>query len=195
MKDLGHLKYFLGIEVSRCDKGIFLSQRKYVLDLLQETGMLACQPADTPVEGLKLCVKTNHVPVDEGRYQRLVGKLMYLAHTRSDLAYALSIVSQFMQNPGEQHMNAIMRILRYLKSTPGKGILFTKNVDCQSVDAYSDADWAGAIDDKRFTSGYFTFVGGNLVTWRSKKQNVVACSSAEAEFRGMTLRICEAYCG
>ena len=89
-------------------------------------------------------------------------------------------------------MNAIMRILRYLKSAPGKGILFTKNVDFQSVDAYSDADWAGAIDDRRSTSGYFTFVGGNLVTWRSKKQNVVARSSAKTEFRGMTLGICEA---
>ena len=89
-------------------------------------------------------------------------------------------------------MNAVMCILRYLKSAPGKGILFTKNVDCQSVDSYSDADWAGAIDDKRSTSGYFTFVGGNLVTWRSKKQNVVAPSSVEAEFRGMELGICEA---
>ena len=130
--------------------------------------------------------------VDKGRYQRLVGRLMYLAHTRPDLAYALSIVSQFMHNPGEQHMNAVMRILRYLKSAPGNGILFTKNVDYQSVNAYSDVDWAGAIDDKRSTSRYFTFVGGNLVTWRSKKQNVVARSSAEAKFRGMTLGICEA---
>ena len=89
-------------------------------------------------------------------------------------------------------MNAVMCILRYLRSAPGKAILFTKNVDCQSVDAYSDADWAGAIDDKRSTPGYFTFVGGNLVTWRSKKQNVVACSSIEVEFRGMALGICEA---
>ena len=151
--------------------------------------MSTCQPTDTPIEeGLKLCVETNQVSVDKGRYQRLVGRLMYLAHTRPDLAYALSVVSQFMHNPREQHMNAVMRILRYLKSTPGKGILFTKNVDCQSVDAYSDADWARAIDDKQSTSGYFTFVGGNLVTWRSKKQNVVV----EAEFRGMALRICEA---
>ena len=193
MKDLGPLKYFLGIEVSRSNKGIFLSQRKYALDLLQETGMSACQPTDTPVEeGLKLCIESNQVPVDKGRYQRLVGRLMYLAHTRPDLAYALSIVSQFMHNPGEQHMNAVMRILRYLKSAPGKGILFTKNEDYQSVDAYTDADWAGAIDDRRSTSGYFTFVGGNLVTWRSKKQNVVARSSAEAEFRGMALVVCEA---
>ena len=192
-KDLGHLKYFLGIEVSRFDKGIFLSQRKYALDLLQETGMSACQPVDTPVEeGLKLCVETNQVPVDKGRYQMLIGRLMYLAHTKPDLAYALSIVSQFMHNPGEQRMNAVMLILRYMKSAPGKSILFTKNVDCQSVDAYSDDDWAGVIDDRRSTSRYFTFVGGNLVTWRSKKRNVVARSSAGAEFRGMTLGICEA---
>ena len=141
MKDLDHLKYFIGIEVSLSDKGIFLSQRKYSLDLLQETGMSACQPADTPVEeGLKLCVETNQVLVDKGRYQRLVGRLMYLAHTRPDIAYALSIVSQFMHNLGEQHMNVVMRILRYLKFALGKGILFTKNVYCQSVEAYSDAN-------------------------------------------------------
>ena len=120
MKDLGSLKYFLGIEVSRFDKGIFLSQRKYALDLLQEIGMSACQP-DTPVEeGLKLCIESHQVPVDKGRYQMLVGRLMYLAHTRPDLAYTLPIVIQFMHNPGEQHMNAVMRILRYLKSAPGK---------------------------------------------------------------------------
>ncbi|OMO54865.1 Integrase, catalytic core [Corchorus capsularis] len=193
MKDLGCLKYFLGIEVSRSKKGIFLSQRKYALDLLHETGMSACQPADTPVEeGLKLCVEADQVPVDKGRYQRLVGRLMYLAHTRPDLAYALSIVSQFMHNPSEQHMKAIMRILRYVKSAPGKGILFTKNEDWQGINVYMDADWAGSLDDRRTTSGYFTFVGGNLVTWRSKKQNVVAHSNAKAEFRGIALGLCEA---
>mgnify|MGYP004622524293 FL=1 len=193
MKDLGSLKYFLGIEVSRSKNGIFLSQRKYTLDLLKETGMSACQPIDTPMEeGLKLCVESNQIPVDKGRYQRLVGRLMYLAHTRPDLAYALSVVSQFMHNPGEQHMNSVMRILRYLKSAPGKGIMFTKKEDWQNVSVYTDADWAGAIDDRRSTSGYFTFVGGNLVTWRSKKQNVVARSSAEAEFRGMAFGLCEA---
>ncbi|RVW62389.1 Retrovirus-related Pol polyprotein from transposon RE1 [Vitis vinifera] len=193
MKDLGHLKYFLGIEVSRSSEGIFLSQRKYVLDLLQETGMSGCQPVNTPIEeGLKLCVEPNQVSTDKGRYQRLVGRLMYLAHTRPDLTYALSVVSQYMHNPGEQHMNAVMRILRYLKNAPGKGILFAKNVNHQSIEVYTDADWAGAVDDRRSTSGYFTFVGGNLVTWKSKKQNVVARSSAEVEFRGMALGLCEA---
>ncbi|RVX23324.1 Retrovirus-related Pol polyprotein from transposon TNT 1-94 [Vitis vinifera] len=148
MKDLGPLKYFLGIEVSRSSEGIFLSQRKYALDLLQETGMSGCQPVNTPIEE----------------------------------------VSQYMHNPGEQHMNAVMRILRYLKNAPGKGILFAKNVNHQSIEVYTDADWAGAVDDRRSTSGYFTFVGGNLATWKSKKQNVVARSSAEAEFRGYLSR-------
>ncbi|RVW92462.1 Retrovirus-related Pol polyprotein from transposon RE1 [Vitis vinifera] len=133
--------------------------------------------------GLKLCVEPNQVSTDKGRYSRLLGRLMYLAHTRPDLAYALSEVSQYMHNPGEQHMNAVMRILRYLKNAPRKGILFTKNVDHQSIEVYTDANWVGAVDDRRSTSGYFTFVGGNLVTWKSKKSNVVARSSAEAKFR------------
>jgi hypothetical protein len=191
MKDLGELKYFLGIEVSRSKKGIFLSQRKYALDLLSETGMTACSPASTPMEeNLKLHGNSNQVPTNKERYQRLVGRLMYLAHTRPNLAYALSVVSQFMHSPSEEHMNVVIRILRYLKSSPGKGILFTKghNLD---IHGYIDVDWAGSIQDRRSTSGYFTFVGGNLVTWRSKKQEVVARSSAEAEYRGMAKAICE----
>ncbi|RVX07207.1 Retrovirus-related Pol polyprotein from transposon RE2 [Vitis vinifera] len=148
----------------------FLSQRKYALDLLQETRMSGCQPVNTPIEeGLKLCVEPNEVSTDKGRYQRLVGRLMYLAHTRPDLAYALSV-------------NAL-----------GKGILFAKNVDHQSIEVYTDADWAGAVDDRQSTSGYFTFVGGNLVTWKSKKQNVVTRSSTEAKFRGMALRLLRHY--
>ncbi|WKA06512.1 hypothetical protein VitviT2T_024408 [Vitis vinifera] len=149
MKDLGPLKYFLGIEVSRSSEGIFLSQRKYALDLLQETGVSGCQLVNSPIEkGLKLCVEPNQVSTDKGRYQRLVGRLMYLAHTRPYIAYTLSVVSQYMHNPGEQHMNAIMRILRYLKNAPGKGILFAKNVDHQSIEVYIDVDWAGAVDDR-----------------------------------------------
>lgn len=115
---------------------------------------------------------------------------MYLAHTRPDLAYSLSIVSQFMHSPSEEHMKAVIRILQYLKSSPGRGIMFTKG-DNLSVKGYTDADWAGSIDDRHSTAGYLTFVGGNLVTWRSKKQGVIARSSAEVEYIGMAKGVCE----
>jgi Reverse transcriptase (RNA-dependent DNA polymerase) len=185
MKDLGRLKYFLGIEVARSKEDISLSQRKYVLDLLSETGMLDCRPVDTPVvQNLKLGELQDQVPANKERYQRLVGKLIYLSHTRPDIAYAVSVVSQFMHAPGEQHMEAVFRILRYLKGAPGRGIYFKKNGHLR-IEGYTDSDWAGSITDRKSTSGYFTFVGGNLVTWRSKKQKVVALSSAEAEFIGI----------
>ena len=100
-------------------------------------------------------------------------KIKYLAHTWPDLAYVLSVVSQFMHSPSEEHMNVVIYILRYLKSSPRKGILFTKG-DSLDIKGYTDADWAGSIQDRRSTSSYFTFVGGNLVTWQSKKHEVVA---------------------
>ncbi|KAL5850211.1 hypothetical protein ACOSQ4_008224 [Xanthoceras sorbifolium] len=129
-------------------------------------------------------------PVDKGKYQRLVGKLIYLSHTRPDIGFPVSSVSQFMNKPTEEHMEAVFRILRYLKLTPGKGLFFKKNVS-RKVEVFTDADWAGSITDRRSTSGYCTFVLGNLVTWRSKKQSVVSRSSAEAEFRAMAHGICE----
>ncbi|CAL8167649.1 unnamed protein product [Prunus armeniaca] len=95
-----------------------------------------------------------------------------------------------MHYPSVSHRNAVDRILRYLKSTPGKGLMFSKNGDLEVV-GYTDADWAGFITDRRFNSSYFTFGGGDLVTWWSKKQNVVSRSSAEAEYRGMAHRVCE----
>lgn len=118
-----------------------------------------------------------------------MGKLIYLSHTRLDIAYAVSIVSKFMHNRSEEHMSMVIRILRYLKSSPGRGLMFSKN-NHLSVDG-TYADWAGTMFDRKSTSEYFTFVGGNLVTWRSKKQKVVALSSAKAEFKGMSKGLCE----
>jgi hypothetical protein len=177
--------------VARSKHGIFLCQRKYTIDLLSETGLLGCKPVDTPIEQNHMLFQcSNSASIDKGRYQRLVGKLIYLSHTRPDITYAVNVVSQFMHDPRKAHMDAVERILRYLKSNPGKGILFSNHGNLK-VEGYTDADWAGSKNDRRSTSGYFTFVGGNLVTWRSKKQPVVARSSAEAEFRGMALGVCE----
>ncbi|CAN1152027.1 Retrovirus-related Pol polyprotein from transposon TNT 1-94, partial [Linum perenne] len=185
LKDLGELKYFLGMEVARSKHGIALSQRKYVLDLLRETGMLGCKPADTPMESNKHLNNEDEVaPVNKEGYQRLVGKLIYLAHTRPDIAFSVSIVSQFMQNPNEEHHGMVMRILRYLKMSPGKGLLFRKHHQ-RHITVYTDASWAGELTERRSTTGYCTYVWGNLVTWRSKKQTVVARSSAEAEYRAV----------
>ncbi|CAL2258010.1 unnamed protein product [Prunus armeniaca] len=191
MKHLGTLKYFLGIEVSRSQQGIFLSQRKYVMDLLTETGMLGFKPVNTPMEeNHKLGECTDHKPTNKDQYQRLVGRLIYLSHTRPDITHVVSVVSQFLHSPSEVHRDALNRILRYLRSTPGKGLMYSKQGHLDVI-GYTDADWAGSQTDRRSTSGYFTFIGGNLVTWRSKKQNVVARSSAEAEYRGMAHGVCE----
>ena len=152
MKNLGGLKYFLGIEVSRSKQGIFLSQRKYVLDLLFEVRMLECKSADTPiVQNHQLGIYVDQVPTDKERYQRIVDKLIYLSHTRPDIAYAVSVVSQFMHCPSEVHMNAVTRILRYLKFSPRKGLMFKKN-NHLNVDGYTNADWAGNISDRKSTS-------------------------------------------
>ena len=130
------------------------------------------------------------MPTNKERYQRLVGKIIYLSHTRPDIAYAVSVVSKFMHCPSEDHMDAVIQILCYLKSSPRKGLMFSKN-NHLDIENYTDADWPGNISDRTSTSGYFTFIGGNLVIWRSKKQKLVALSSAEAEFRGMVKGICE----
>ncbi|KAI5355757.1 hypothetical protein L3X38_008652 [Prunus dulcis] len=124
MKDLGALKYFLGIEVSRSTQGIFLSHRKYILDLLAETGKSACEPVDTPT------VVNHNLTID---------------------------TDQFMHNPGIQHMEAIDHILQYLKSSPGKSILFSKNKNLD-IEGYTDSDYAGSKFDGKSISGYASFV-------------------------------------
>ena len=120
-------------------------------------------------------------------YQRLVGKLIYLPHTGPNITYSVSVTSQFMHDPREIHLHVAYRVLHYLKAQSGKGILFKKTSNI-ALAIYTDS---GSSLDRLSTIGYCTFLGGNLVSWRSKKQNVVARSSAEVEFRDMTTSVCE----
>ncbi|RVW65369.1 Retrovirus-related Pol polyprotein from transposon RE1 [Vitis vinifera] len=142
-KELGRLKYFLGMGVAHSREGIFISQQTYMTNLLKETRKLACRLVSTPIDPNHKLEEANDNPiVNREMYQRLVGKLIHIAHTRPDIAYAISV-------------------------------------------AYIDADYASSPIDRRSTTSYYTFLGCNLVTWRSKKQNVVARLSAEAEFTAM----------
>ena len=116
-------------------------QHKYVLDLLNETVMMQCRAAATPiVTNYRITVESGEL-VDKENYQKLVGKLLYLCHTRPDIAYAVSIASRYMNELRTGHLDAVYRILRYLKGTPGKGLWFRSNGHLV-IDGYSDADWA-----------------------------------------------------
>ncbi|CAL8154268.1 unnamed protein product [Prunus armeniaca] len=116
---------------------------------------------DTPIiQNHYLGEYPNQVPTNKERYQRLVGRLIYLSYTRLDIAYAVSVVSQFMHSPSEDNMNAVIRILRFLKSAPGKRLMFSKHGHL-IIDGYTDADWAGSIKNRKSTSDYFTIMGGN----------------------------------
>ena len=168
-----------------------MSQQKDILDLLNEVGMLGCKLETTPINPYhKLGVDPSRTPIDKGQYQRLVGKLIYLSYTQLDIVYVVGLVSQLMHTPMNYQMEVVTHILRYLKYTLGRGILFEKH-DHYRVEAYINAGWGGSLTDVRSTSDYCTLVAGNLVTWRSKKQQVVSRSGVEAEFRAMALRICE----
>ncbi|EXB92388.1 hypothetical protein L484_021372 [Morus notabilis] len=157
------------LSFARSKEGIFVNQGKYIFDLLRETGLLHCKAAETPIDAnLQLDLAKSEDVIDREKFQRLVGKLIYLLHTRLDIAFAVSMVSQFMHAPGQVHFDAAYRILRYLKGTLGKGLMFRRQNDLQ-IEVYTDADWAGSPTDRRSTSGYCTFIRGNLATWRSKK--------------------------
>ncbi|XP_020225261.1 uncharacterized protein LOC109807145 [Cajanus cajan] len=161
VKDLGQLKYFLGMEIARTKNGIYVSQRKYTLDLLQETGMLGCKAANTPIEPEKRSEEESP-PANKDRYQSLVGKLIYLTHTRPEIGFAVRLTSRYTSNPTEAHMKTANRILQYLKGTPGQGPYFKKNSN-KSIEVYTDSDWAGCPSDRKSTIGYCSFVWGNLI--------------------------------
>ncbi|KAL0744719.1 hypothetical protein Bca101_101224 [Brassica carinata] len=189
IKYFGEMKYFLGIEICRSKEGLFMSQRKYTLDLLKGASAYGDKTARMPMEdGYKVPregeIEDSKPFHDPKLYRKLVGKLIYLTITRPDICFAVNQVSQHMQLPKEHHWHMVERLLMYLNGSPDQGVWMGCNGSTEVV-GYCDADWAGDRVDRRSTTGYCTFIGGNLVTWKSKKQKVISCSSAEGEYRAM----------
>ncbi|XP_076914870.1 uncharacterized protein LOC143574026 [Bidens hawaiensis] len=173
IKDLGELKYFLGIEVIKSDVGICLSQRKYCLDLLAEYGMIGCKPVRNPIEQhfiiTAMCKKDDIILQNVVGYQKLVGKLIYLSHTRPDIAYIVHYLSQYMHKSSNSHLKIAIRLLRYMQIQIGLSV------------------WS--LGDLLLDIVFF--LGNSLVSWKSKKQDTVSRSSAEAEYRAMCAATCE----
>ncbi|KAM0019556.1 putative RNA-directed DNA polymerase [Helianthus debilis subsp. tardiflorus] len=194
IKDLGILKYFLGIEVLYSDDGLCLTQRKYCLELLDEFGYLGVKPVNTPIEQSHVLAgkldKNLDLVKDVTSFQKLIGKLIYLSITRPDISYAVQFLSQFMHAPNSGHLEIALRLLKYLKLSPGKGVMF-KRANEFSVKGYVDSDWAKCLATRKSVTGFCIFLGNCLVSWKSKKQSVVARSTAEAEYRALCSATCE----
>ncbi|WVZ86147.1 hypothetical protein U9M48_032980 [Paspalum notatum var. saurae] len=175
LKDLGELN------------GIFMSQEKYASDIVKRVGMTRCKPLNTPLavsEKLSIESGTPLGTEDATRFRSIVGALQYLTLTRPDLSFPVNKICQFLHAPTTEHWTAVKRVLRYVKRTLGFGLKIQKS-QSMLVSAFSDADWAGSIDDRRSTSGFCIFLGSNLVSWSARKQATVSRSSTEAEYKAM----------
>jgi hypothetical protein len=190
IEDLGNLKYVFGIEVSRSQKGIAISQRKYTLEILKDVGILGAKPVNFSMEQNTKLSDVGDLLKDPSQYRRLVGRLIYLTITRPDIMYSVHVLSRFMHAPRKPHMEAALRVLHYLKGAPGQGLFFSSQTDL-SLLAFCDSDWAGCPMTRRSTTGYCVFLGSSLVSWRTKRQKTVSLSSAEAEYRAMAGTCCE----
>ncbi|XP_060188506.1 uncharacterized mitochondrial protein AtMg00810-like [Lycium barbarum] len=191
IKDLGHLNYFLGIEVTSFPIGLLLHQSKFIRDLLHKHNCAEVTPVVCPLDlSVKLQATQGKPLANPEAYRSLVGKLNFLTHTRPDLSFAVQHLSQFLQLPTDLHMQAALRLLRYLKRSADVGIFFN---DCSdlSLAAYCDSDWAACPDPRRSVSGFCVLLGNSLISWKAKKQHVVSLSSAKAEYRAMSKVVAE----
>ncbi|CAL1404076.1 unnamed protein product [Linum trigynum] len=191
IKDLGTLKYFLGVEISRSADGISLCQRKFCLELLSDAGFLESKPAKTPLSMKTSLSASDGVPILDGSdFRHLLGQFQYVTTTTPDICFPVQQLCQFQGAPTTSHLQALHRILRYLKAHLSQGLWFPSS-NSTHLTGYCDSDWATCPDTRRFVTGYCTFLGNSLITWKSKKQSTVSRSSSEVEYRALAQLSCE----
>jgi hypothetical protein len=182
MSMMGKLEFFLGFEVQQYYEGTFISQAKYIQDMLKKFDMTNANPLRFPMAtNVNLSLDHEGIPVDQKLYRSMIGSLLYLCASRPDIAFSVGLCARFQSNPKESHMTAVKRILRYLVDTPQHGLWYPSNTSFDLV-GYSDADWAGDKVARKSTSGACQFLGRSLVCWSSRKQNCISTSSTEAEY-------------
>ncbi|CAN1253632.1 Retrovirus-related Pol polyprotein from transposon RE2 [Linum perenne] len=193
-KDLGQLKYLLGLEIARNKTGISMCQRKYCLEMIEDAGLMFKKPSKTPSDyKSKLSADEGELLEDVSVYMQLVGRLHYVTITRPDISYAVQQLAQFQSKPTNVHRQVAYKVIRYLRSAPGQGLFFSRDSSLQMV-GYCDSDWASCTDTRRSTSGFCLFIGRSLVSWKTKKQSTVSRSSSEAEYRALAQICCEVQC-
>ncbi|GJS62993.1 putative ribonuclease H-like domain-containing protein [Tanacetum coccineum] len=182
MSSMGELTFFLGLQVKQKEDGIFISQDKYVTEILKKFSFTDVKTASTPMETQKPLLKdADGEDVDEHLYRSMIGSLMYLTSLRPDIMFAVCACARFQVNPKSSHLHAVKRIFRYLKGQPKLGLWYPKDSPFDLV-AYTDSDYAGASLDRKSTTGGCQFLGCRLISWQCKKQTVVANSTTEAEY-------------
>ena len=182
MSMIGELSFFLGFQVKQLKEGTFISQEKYIMDLLKRFGMEDAKPIKTPMAtNTHLNLDVGGTPVDQKLFRSMIGSLLYLTASRPDIMFSVCMCARFQASPKELHLVAVKRILRYLKHSPSIGLWYPKGAKFELL-GYSDSDYAGCKIDRKSTSGGCHMLGRSLVSWASKKQNSVALSTAEAEY-------------
>ncbi|GJV16263.1 retrovirus-related pol polyprotein from transposon TNT 1-94 [Tanacetum coccineum] len=182
MSMMGQMSFFLGLQVSKNPRGIFINQSKYAQEILKKFGFDTCTPIDTPMaERPNLDEDKGGKLIDPTRFRGMVGSLMYLSASRPDIVFAVCMCARYQAKPTEMHLTAIKRIFRYLKGTIHMGLWYPKDSGFE-LKAFADADYAGCHDTRRSTSGSAQFLGHRLVSWSSKKQKSTAISTTEAEY-------------
>ena len=182
MTDLGLISFFFGMEVKQDHDGVFTCQKKYAREILEKFCMENCKSTTTPMNQKEKFSKDDGADkVDEHHYRSLIGCLMYLTATRPDIMFVVSMLSRFMHCANELHFQAAKQIVRYVKGTVDYGIRYSHSQNFK-LHGYSDSDWGGSVDDMRSTTGYCFSFGSSVFSWCSKKQDVVAQSTVEAEY-------------